>query len=679
MIKQLRLLFKLLIQGFILSHFDAIAQSTSAAETFQIVRPLEMDTVASGQLVIIVKLPANHQNNYTGFKVVLNDELDFSELIKIKGDFLTVLHDEPIKPGLHQIKILARKKGANEFNVVKTHAFRVIGAIKENRWLRKKTEIQTGKKESPVKLSGHVYALSNDVFLKGEGAALRQEPAFTREAGVNLNLKINKIEIPVNAMITTNARGEFKFRNRYMAGVKRGRFSATTGDHFVDEDRLVFTGLRIKGLMVKVPTNNQTLITGMVGHNVDELFVDNNFPLLPNQANALFEGGLPRYKRNYLYVKVASSYNKDLTKSHFSILKSYDVFGEDLIGGLRPKDNIVAGFDNYYSMWKQRSILRINLALSLLTNDRSLPTESETYRKVFNINSSTTPLTLDRLSNLAIWLSYQARIAKNHTLTLDGRRLGGSFHSLGNPYILNNRTILRAGERSMIYKNRIFLNLSYDYLIDNNDKTSSITRENHSVSSSLSLNISPKWPSVSFGYRNFINATYGLPNGQTGKFNSTNWFGNINYRVNLGSFTPTISFSRNDMNTISEMAGNNQQLVTDLSLGLIYKNRFGVDAQGMQIKQEFNNQKVPQEMMSLRSWFMLKKPNLRFSVRYLENTMEYALLGKERRRMWQGGIDYYPIKNIIININGGSSPFTGYDTTRNYSERFIQVRLNYFI
>jgi len=659
----------------------AHAQSSEEAQKeFEILSPSDMDTVITDQLLVVVQLPQSHKSLYVKFMVVLDDEFDLSELIKIKGNYLSVLHDQKMKRGMHQLKILVKRKGASAFEVVHNHFFKVLPAIKENKWINKRQFSQTGNKNYPIKLSGNIQLLSNDVKLSGPGLNLRQEPAFTREVGVNLNLKINKIEIPISGFYTSNARGEFGYRNRLKIGIKRGRIAASIGDHLVDEDRLIFSGLRVNGFAITTPVGKETNLTAVIGKNVDELFVSNNFPLSSEASNTLFNGGLPRYRRNYQYFKLASYYNKELNYTCISLLKAYDIYGDSLIAGLKPKDNLVFGFENYYSMFQKKSTLRINVAISMYTNDNTLPTEMKAYEQLINVNSSTTPLSFKGAQNISALVNYQLKLAKKHALSIEGRRMGASYYSLGNPYLLNNRISVRAMERSTFIKDKLFVNLIYDFMHDNVNKMSTITRENHILSGSFLVSINQDYPVISIGYRTFIGNSYGYSTVSNNKITSNNIFGSIQYSKRFKSFTPQISISRNDMQMISYLSTDNRQQVNDLMIGTSYKQILGFELQGVQIMQLVDEHQYPQKMWSTRLWYLFKKTALKMNIRVMRNLVKVESMGDEMRQSLIFGIEYFPIKKLMINLSAGSSPFTSsFSSDKNYKEQYIQVRLNLFL
>lgn len=646
---------------------------------FEILSPSDMDTVITDQLLVVVQLPDNYKALYSKFMVVLDDELDLSELIKIKGNYLSVLHDEKMMKGMHQLKILVKRKGQSEFEVVHNHFFKVLPSLKENKWINERQFSNTGKKNYPVKVSGNIQLLSSDVKLTGQGVALRQEPSFTREANIAVNIKINKIEIPISAFVTTNAKCEFTYRNRFKIGIKRGRIAASIGDHFADEDRLIFSGIRVNGFSITTPIGKESNLTAIVGRSVDELFTNNVFPLNSEASSVLFNNGVPRYRRNYQYFKMASYYNKELNYTAISLLKGYDDYGDSLIGGLKPKDNLVLGFENYYSMFQKKSTLRLNVAISMYTNDKTLPTEMKAYEQMINVNASTTPLTLKGAQSVAILINYQLKMTKRHTLNLEGRRLGASYYSLGNPYILNNRISFRASERSAIFKDKLFGNFVYEFMHDNMNKMSMISRENHILSSSLLINISQKYPSITLGYRTFIGNAYGYLNVANNKIASNNIFGSVQYTFRIKKFSPSISISRNDMQLISYLSIDNKQQVNDVTIGMAYNQRIGFEAQGVKIAQQVNELILPQTILGLRLWYLFPKPAIKINIRANQNKMSQENGENEK---WVSGIfsiEYYPVKKLMINISAGVSPYTNTNSTRNYKEQFIQIRANLFL
>jgi hypothetical protein len=80
----------------------------------------------------------------------------------------------------------------------------------------------------------------------------------------------------------------------------------------------------------------------------------------------------------------------------------------------------------------------------------------------------------------------------------------------------------------------------------------------------------------------------------------------------------------------------------------------------------------------MRIWFKLNKPALRLSFRINQNTINQQDIGVETRNTLQGGIEYTPIKAIMLSINGGSSPYTSAFPANNYDEKFLQIRLGVY-
>ena len=114
--------------------------------------------------------------------------------------------------------------------------------------------------------------------------------------------------------------------------------------------------------------------------------------------------------------------------------------------------------------------------------------------------------------------------------------------------------------------------------------------------------------------------------------------------------------------------------MNSLSLSVKFKNALGLTVQGSQTKHVRDNVVFPQQYLTARLWYRIRKPSIRISVRALSNTMEYLDLGKERRQGYEGGIDYTFKRYLTIGVSAGYLPFTSYDETRTYTEQFIRVR-----
>ena len=180
---------------------------------------------------------------------------------------------------------------------------------------------------------------------------------------------------------------------------------------------------------------------------------------------------------------------------------------------------------------------------------------------------------------------------------MEGRRIGASYYSLANPYMLNNRQFVRISDRLRLFKDHFFLNLSYDYMIDNLGEQRTQTRENSSVSGSTTIRITDKLPSLTVGYRYFLGNTFSNLQ-ENYAIENTNIFGSLQYTLRLDPMTFQLGFARNDMNLISDVMANNHQESNSLTFSAAFKNIAGLTAQGTQTQYYYDGVRRPQAYLT---------------------------------------------------------------------------------
>jgi hypothetical protein len=379
---------------------------------------------------------------------------------------------------------------------------------------------------------------------------------------------------------------------------------------------------------------------------------------------------MPKYERDYYLVQFYVQHSKH-AYGKFSFVRVRDYSEDELIAGIAPKDNMAVAWEKYIPIAKNRGYVRLNAAMAFTTLNNTLGGEPA-FNFLIRLNSSTIPLTFKQAPQCAFGLATSIPITKNNDLLIDGRRIGASYFALANPFMLNNRQLIRVADNLRIFKNRFILSLSYDYLIDNLGSQRPQIRENSSASASMTLRISPKYPSLTLGYRYFMGNTYSTIQ-ENFNVENTSVFGSLQYTYQREPMTYQIVISRNDMNLISQIMSNSRQEVTNLSLSATYKNRAGTSIQGTNTIQSTGSTNIPQEYFTAQVWYRFVKPDIRFKFVALTNTMEYLDLGKEKRKGFQAGIDYTFRKNFVVGVSAGYLPFTSYTENRSYTEQFIRI------
>ncbi len=657
-------LARFLIGLFLGYHATAIAQ-----ENYAVISPEVNQPVTSGKLLIIIQLPENNSFKADEFMLVLDGKQDLTERTMLRKNLLSAIYSEPLAGGRHTIELLARGKQGKEPTLLVETFFTVKSgelAATAPSPMRKKVS-----KKKPF-LSGSISFATSDADISGSGAALRQEPASVREVGINLSLRVGKGEIPIKGFYTTNAQGRFSYRNTFSIGYKKNGFSLTYGDHFINQDRFTFSGIRVRGIYLDtyVPNTKKVKLRFMYGKNTEANTVANTFPLAPDSANAIFQGAMPVYERDYYMIQFHVIHSK-YGYGKFGLVRVRDIVGEARIAGINPQDNVSIHWEKYIPIKQNRGFVRINAAMAFTSLNNTQGGE-DAFNFLIRLNASTVPLTFKEAPQCAFGLATSIPITKHNDLLIEGKRIGASYYALANPFMLNNRQMVNIGDRIRLFKNRFSLHVFYDYMIDNLGGQRPQTRENSSIRGGATLRLNNTLPTVSLGYRYFLGNTFSNLQDNYNVQN-TNWYGSLNYTLRLDALSFQLSVARNDMNVLSEVLVNMQQATNSLSLSASYQNTTGITLQGVQTNLIYNEITQPQDFLSAQVWYRIKRPDIRFRMIYMNSTMQNMALGKERRTGVQGNIDFGIRRFLNLGLQAGYMPFNSFDDNRSYLERFVRV------
>ena len=661
--KAFKTLFSLAIIGLSIACLNA----QPLAQDFKVLSPSSTDTVKSGSLLVIIKLPQNHQTKANDYRLILDGKKDISDFMILRKDLLSVIYNGPLEGGRHYFELLKKPPDKDNPKPLLVSYFYVKQVPVAS---PPKPTSKAKPKKKPF-ITGNIRFSTSDAEVTGPGAEIRQEPPQVRDIGINLKIRAGKGYIPLKGFYTTNAQGDFTYRNHFLVGYIKDEYEFTLGDHFVNDDPYTFTGIRVRGARMQLPFyKSPTKLIVMYGQNVDALIPDGAFPPNPDDGGNLYASGTPKYQRNYLFIQVKTNYKTRKNFSTVSFSFSKDIAGDELIPGIAPQDNTTLSYNLYAPSKKSAGYFKMYMALSYSCMDNTIPGQ----RFIITMNSSMVPLfNFKDFHPFTFDLGVGIPITKYNLLEINAKRLGGAFIAHGNPYLLNNRQGARINNRTQLFKNKFHLNLFYDYMIDNLSEARPQTRENSAIGGSFSLRPSNKLPSLTIGYRYFLGNTFSNLR-ENFNVNNTNIFGSLQYTLRLDPMTYQIVLSRNDMNLVSQVSSNNRQEMNSVSFSVTFKNALGLSVQGSQTKHIRDNIEYPQQYLTAKLWYRIKKPSIRISLRALSNTMEYLDLGEETRQGYEGGIDYTFKRYLTIGISAGYLPFTSYDENRTYTEQFLRVR-----
>ena len=201
------------------------------------------------------------------------DGQPINTLIRVSGHKLSIIYEGILPDGKHIIEVKARipEVGRMEstswiFYVNRQDAGLGAAATKSNS--ASNTTLANTDKAS---VTGTLTADNRNEIISGSGAALRQEPLATRTVNLDLTAKIKDITIPVKIFSTSDTRFTEQSPNFYSVGFRRKWLEAEVGDMNPAIDKLVLTGVRMRGgrLMMKSKTASMQLFYGYMSQSYE--------------------------------------------------------------------------------------------------------------------------------------------------------------------------------------------------------------------------------------------------------------------------------------------------------------------------------------------------------------------------------------------------------------------------
>lgn len=249
-------------------------------------------------------------------------------------------------------------------------------------------------------------------------------------------------------------------QNRFMFYLQTRRFHLNLGDTYPQFSDLVLSYRRIRGVELGIHLD-KTHILGVYGE-IDKAIEGDTYRrdlwgfrpywVLPNGA---------RFGLSFLKVK--------------DNLSSIDQASSS------PKDNLVAGFDVLYPLFRRKLDVNFSMAFSLTAMDirgGSAPLsvlqdadidvnfDPEPWEPLLVINESLTPPNPSGLSSLA-WVTSMTLRHSGQIFSLSYRNIGPTYYSLGNPYLQNDLSGWNLSDQFYLFDRRLFVNLGLDQQQDN--------------------------------------------------------------------------------------------------------------------------------------------------------------------------------------------------------------------
>ncbi len=263
--------------------------------------------------------------------------------------------------------------------------------------------------------------------------------------------------------------------NRYSLDFFVPHFNLFLGDHSQVFSNTTIAGKNVRGVggELKFGFFKLSSFYGQIQRHIKGT-MDVDSTITPYDTT--YTGGY--YNRNSLGVRMQFGNERSFYVGLNALKTKDDMKSED--HAQNPKDNIVVGLDSKLSLFKSRlqfgwevsaSLLNNNIAPGVLTKDKldsldiNLPFDPESFENIFVINQYVEPYKLS-LSNIAAE-GYLRAFFYHNLLNIKYSYVGGSFNSLANPYLQNDKAGFNIMDNVTLLKNQLTFGLGYHAYNDN--------------------------------------------------------------------------------------------------------------------------------------------------------------------------------------------------------------------
>lgn len=681
--------FKVLLSGALLL-LQTTGYTREAAWIIQ--SPSPDATVGEEDLLISAKVNEEyHIGGESQVKIFLNN-IPISGLLKISDNKIHLLYSGPVRNGKNNIRVEA-------FIVELNAVSRVEWTFYAGKTQRKQYYNANDTVNGNYSLEG-IFAMDyRKQFLSGSGQSLRQEPIYTATTLLEATARYKNSSIPVRVFMTSNNKTARQRMNYFSVGFRNNWIEADLGDMNPTFDELVLTGVRVTGgrLMLKYRGNSIQVCRGQLTNPTNgsiQTYVPGtslNGSLI-NDSQYVAPGV---YKRNVTAARLQVGSRGETYKLGLSILTAKDDTSS-VNYGLLPKQNIVGGMDVSLNLFRRSISFDAGIAASILTNDISngaldketldttyniqLDIDPKEFENIIILNASTVPTSLDNFD----FTSYYGRLGyrnKYQQFSIEYKKNGALYYSLGNPFLRNNYQGIFVNERFYLYKRRINVGLTYQNYSNNLNDALPSRIYTKVYRGNVFINLDNKWPALYLNYmhqdRNgnseyaYIAGFDDVLNNYTANLSYSKRFWNIDHyfymTVNLLDRQDNIRI-QNDIKTLSTSLGVNETFHTNYALNAEVGQVTIKDAAGDKIGNiltynlGFNWLILPKKY----SASVLLSNNQSFATTITNRSYRFSAILRFDWSFWRG---------MNLRVEGGHQPFRDQTLSSNsYNDSYIYVR-----
>ncbi len=350
-----------------------------------------------------------------------------------------------------------------------------------------------------------------------------------------------------NAYVTSRERGDQQPYNRFLATLEYGAFALRGGDVKSRLSEFTLWGVRTRGGEFKIDSRyfifdavygqSRRSIEGF-GVLVATIATDPETgdtlksEINPMQDSILVETDIidrGTFQRNLLGLKTGINFAKNVNLS-FNFLKVKDQTGS-IRYGVKPKDNLVFGFDAHAYLHNHRIRFTTETAISMYNDNISSGpmSDAEDFESIIVVNQYFQPLPTDEEileedigatkligkvfdELLTSSLAHRTGLTLNYfnnELRLGYKTIGKSFQSLGSPAVIKDVAGFYIDDRFRLLDKRLYLTLGYEDYNNNVNGREQRTQDKKILRGGVAYYSPPEYPNINIGVRSLNRANDG--------------------------------------------------------------------------------------------------------------------------------------------------------------------------
>lgn len=373
-------------------------------------------------------------------------------------------------------------------------------------------------------------------------------------------------DINANLLLTSEEKGHLQPYNRYSVSVKNNWLSLQAGDSYPVYPDLVIDGKRVRGFNGSINLgffNIQTSIgetEKAIDGSILQYYSKNEAPLSSNiiaidAAGTRYAEINPGTYKRTLFALRPSFGSGEKFQFGLSYLHSKDDVGS-IKYGIQPQENVVVGSDLTFAFDNRNIVFTSQAAVSLKNSDittgdltdaqidslfatgskfdadaKQIKDAKNILSKFITVNQFLGPLNPHKLSSFAA----EAGVALNYfnnNLNVKYIYRGNEFNSFGRSFLRTDVKGINLIDRIRLYDNKIFVNLGFEKLEDNLQKTKKATTEYQVINTSVSYFPRTNFPNITLGYTRYSSEN-GLPVGDASQIddNTNKFYISLSYDI----------------------------------------------------------------------------------------------------------------------------------------------------